>query len=231
MRRTLLPLVAVLLAGCGITSVGDDPGPTRSQDRDIPAVSQVRLDTSGDLTLTTGETPSLTVTAGRDVLRHLTSEVQGEQLVLGTAGSVGNLGDVSYDLVLPAAVHVELTGSGSIHAASPSALTGIDVSGSGGVRAEGLDVDELTVTVSGSGGVTVAGRAGTQTVELDGSGDYEAADLDTTDAAVTVSGSGTADVQVSGTLRAVVDGSGTITYGGGATVTRDIEGSGSVEER
>ena len=44
MRRTLLPLVAVLLTGCGVlTSAGDDPGPTRSQDRDIPAVSQVQL--------------------------------------------------------------------------------------------------------------------------------------------------------------------------------------------
>src|SRR5205085_9894185 len=112
-------------------------------------VSQVQLDTSGDLTLTTGETPSLKVTAGRDVLRHLTSEVHGDRLVLGTAGSVGNLGEVGYDLVLPAAAQVELTGSGSIHAASPSALTAIDVSGSGEVRAEGLDVDGLTVSLSG----------------------------------------------------------------------------------
>ncbi|NYJ05513.1 GIN domain-containing protein [Petropleomorpha daqingensis] len=231
MRRTLLPLLAVLLAGCGLSSFAGDPGPTRSQDRDIPAVSEVELSTSGDLALTTGSTPSLRVTAGRDVLRHLTSEVHGDRLVLGTTGTVGNLGEVRYDLVLPAAHAVELSGSGSISAASPSALSGIDLSGSGEVRAEGLDVDTLTVDLSGSGAITLAGRADRQTVEIDGSGDYAAKDLDSTDAEVTLSGSGTADVQVTGTLKAVIEGSGTITHGGGASVETDIEGSGTVEER
>jgi hypothetical protein len=229
MRRTLLPLVAVLLAGCGF--VAPDPGPTRSQDRDIPAGSEVELATSGELTLTTGATPSLRVTAGRDVLDDLTSEVHGERLVLDTKGSVGDLGQVRYDLVLPGARSVELSGSGSIDAASPSALSGIELSGSGEVHAAGLDVDALTVNLSGSGTVTLAGHAARQTVQIDGSGGYRGRDLDTTDAEVTVAGSGTADVQVSGTLRAVIEGSGTITHGGGASVETDIEGSGSVEER
>jgi hypothetical protein len=212
MRRTLLPLVAVLLAGCGLTSFARDPGPTRTEDRAVQGVAEVELATSGDLTLTTGGTPSLTITAGRDVLSHLTSEVQGDRLVLGTKGSVGSLGEVRYDLVLPAA-HV------------------VDLSGSGSIRADGLDVDELTVDLSGSGTITLAGRTGRQTVELDGSGNYRAARLDSTDAEVTVAGSGTADVQVSGTLRAVIEGSGTITHGGGARVDTQIDGSGSVEER
>jgi hypothetical protein len=229
MRRTLLPLVAVLLAGCGIGT--HDPGPTRSQDRDIPAVSEVELATSGDLTLTTGDAPSLRITAGRDVLPDLTSEVHGDRLVLGTKPSAGNLGKVRYDLVLPAAHVVELSGSGSIRAADPSALADIRLSGSGEVRADGLDVDGLTVDLSGSGTISLTGRAGRQTVELDGSGDYRAEGLDSTDAEVTVAGSGTADVQVTGTLKAVIEGSGTITHGGGASVQTDIGGSGSVEER
>jgi len=212
MRRTLLPLVAVLLGGCGLSSFAGDPGPTRSADREITAVSEVELDTSGDLTLTTGPAPSLRITAGRDVLPHLTSEVHGDRLVLGTKGSVGSLGEVRYELVLPSAHAVELSGSGSI-------------------SADGLDVDALTVALSGSGTITLSGRAGRQTVEIDGSGDYSAAALDSRDAEVTVAGSGTADVQVTGTLKAVIEGSGTITHGGGARVQTDIEGSGTVEER
>ena len=212
MRRTLLPLVAVLLGGCGLSSFAGDPGPTRSADREITAVSEVELDTSGDLTLATGPAPSLRITAGRDVLPHLTSEVHGDRLVLGTKGSVGSLGEVRYELVLPAAHAVELSGSGSI-------------------SADGLDVDALTVDLSGSGTITLSGRAGRQTVEIDGSGDYSAAALDSRDAEVTVAGSGTADVQVTGTLQAVIEGSGTITHGGGARVQTDIEGSGTVEER
>ena len=231
MRRTLLPLLAVLVAGCGLTSFSGDPGPTRSEDRDIPAVSEVELASSGDLTLTTGSAPSLWITAGRDVLPHLTSEVDGDRLVLDTKGSIGNLGTVRYELVLPAAHTVELSGSGSIGSAAPSALTRIELSGSGEVRADGLDVDALTVDLSGSGTITLAGRADRQTVEIGGSGDYSARDLDSTDAEVTVAGSGTADVQVTGTLKAVIEGSGTITHGGGASVQSDIQGSGTVEER
>src|SRR3954447_13532030 len=231
MRRTLLPLLAVLLAGCGLASFADDPGPQRSVDRDIEAVSEVELATSGDLSLTTGPTPSLRITAGRDVLDHLSSEVHGDRLVLATTGSAGNLGEVRYDLVLPAVGTVEVSGSGSIRAASAAALGAVELSGSGEVDADALDVDELTVDLSGSGTVTLAGRAGRQSVQIDGSGDYRAAGLDTTDAEVTVGGSGSADVQVSGTLHAVVDGSGTITHGGGASVETEIDGSGSVEER
>jgi hypothetical protein len=231
MRRTLLSLLTVLLAGCGLSSFAGDPGPTRSEDRDIPAVSEVELATSGDLTLTTGETPTLRITAGRDVLPHLTSEVHDDRLVLGTKGSVGNLDEVRYELVLPAADAVELSGSGSISAASPSALTGIVLSGSGEMRADGLAVDELSVELTGSGTITVAGTAARQTLELDGSGTYGAAELDSTDAVVTIGGSGSADVQVTGTLKAVIEGSGSVTYGGGATVDEEIDGSGSVEER
>jgi hypothetical protein len=231
MRRTVLTVGAVVLAsGCG-TSFLADPGPERAEDRTIEAVTEVELATSGDLVLTTGDTPSLRITAGENVLDQLTSEVSGDRLTLDTDGSVGRLGDVRYDLVLPATRTVELSGSGSVHAPSPSGLGRIVLSGSGQLRAEGLAVDELTVELSGSGTITLDGRVDRQEVQLDGSGRYDAAELDSEDAEVTVAGSGSADVQVSGTLRAAVEGSGSITHGGGATVDSRIDGSGTIEER
>jgi hypothetical protein len=231
MRRTWLAVAVLLLTGCGTGLFGGDPGPERTQDRTIDAVSQVELATSGDLVLTTGDTPSLRITAGKNVLDGLTSDVRDDRLTLDTRGSVGDLGTVRYELVLPAARTVEVSGSGSAQATSPSGLGKIVVSGSGEVTTEGLATDRLSVELSGSGTVTVDGRAVHQQVQLDGSGEYDAHALDSQDAEVTVSGSGTAEVQVSGTLKAVVEGSGTITYGGGATVDREIDGSGSVEER
>lgn len=231
MRGTLLAVAAVFLTGCGTSFFGADPGPARTEDRPIQAVSEVELATSGDLTLTTGDAPALRITAGENVIGELTSDVRGDRLTLGTRGSVGNLGDVRYELVLPAARLVQVSGSGTAHTTSPRALGTIVLDGSGEVRAEGLSSDDLTVELSGSGRVIVDGRAGRQRVELDGSGGYDARDLDSTDAEVTVSGSGTADVQVSGTLDAVVEGSGSITHGGGATVHSRVDGSGSVEER
>jgi hypothetical protein len=231
MRRTPLFLVPVLLL-LGCVPYGDaDPGADTTQDRAISAVSAVELRTSGDLTLTTGATPSLRITAGRNVIDHLTSDVGGDRLTLDTDGTPLNLGRVRYELVLPAARHLEVAGSGNARAAAPSALDTLVLNGSGDLRIEGLGTEDLDVDLSGSGGVAVDGRATRQQVQLDGSGQYEARDLDSTDARVTVSGSGSADVQVSGHLEAVVQGSGGITHGGGATVDARVVGSGTIEER
>jgi hypothetical protein len=230
MRGTWVAAVA-LLSGCALTSFTGDPGPARSEDRPVEAVSEVELATSGELVLTTGDTPSLRITAGENVLDQLTSEVRDDRLVLDAERSVGDLGDVRYELVLPAAGTVEVSGSGTVRAASPSGLAKIELSGSGEVRAEGLDVDELRVRLSGSGTVTLDGRAARQVVEVDGSGEYDARQLDSETADVTIAGSGSADVEISDFLVAVVTGSGTVTYGGGGDVERHVDGSGSVEER
>jgi len=230
MRGSLLA-VAVLLTGCSLGSFARDPGPPRTEERTIEAVTEVELATSGELTLTAGDTPSLRITAGAAVAGELTSEVRGDRLVLDTDGSVGNLGEVSYELVLPDVRVLQVSGSGDVRASSLRGLAEVLLDGSGNVRIEGLETDELTVELSGSGTVTLDGRAGRQRVALDGSGDYRAAELDSDDAEVSVSGSGSADVTVRGSLDAEVSGSGSITHGGGADVTSDVSGSGSVSER
>jgi hypothetical protein len=212
MRWTWVAAAVVLLGGCALTSFTGDPGPARSEDRPVEAVPEVELATSGELVLTTGDTPSLRITAGENVLDQLTSEARDDRLVLDAERSVGDLGDIRYELVLPAVGTVEVSGSGT-------------------VRAEGLDVDELRVRLSGSGTVTVDGRADRQVVEVDGSGEYDARQLDSETADVTIAGSGSADVEVSDFLVAIVTGSGTVTYGGGGQVERHVDGSGSVEER
>jgi hypothetical protein len=230
MRRALATLLLpALLAGCG--GVVFDRGPQRTENRDILAVAAVELATSGSLRLSTGETPSLQITAGENVLEHLTSEVSGDRLVLDSDRSFGNLGEVRYALVLPDARELELSGSGTVRVDAPSALTDVTLSGSGEIRVEGLATDSVSIDLTGSGRIVVDGEVDAQVVSLDGSGDYDGRDLDSQDAEVTIGGSGTADVTVSGTLDASVEGSGTITYGGGATVHSEIDGSGTITER
>lgn len=233
-RRTAGVLLGtvVLLAGC--SSVGrlvEDPGPLQKQDRTISAVSAVELATSGTLTLATGQTPSLRITAGKNVIDHLTSEVAGDRLTLRTDRTVHNLGEVRYELVLPAARAVELSGSGSVRVSSPSALQDVELSGSGDVRVDGLDTEELTARLPGSGRITVAGTATRQRISIDGSGEYSAGGLAGDVAEVTIGGSGEASLQVARTLDAVITGSGSVTYTGNPTVTSRVTGSGDVVRR
>jgi hypothetical protein len=211
MRRSPLLLVALVLAGCGAFG-GADPGAQRTEERQIEDATEVDLATSGTLAVAMGDSPSLEVTAGENVLEHLTTEVRDGRLVLDDDGSSRITGDIRYELVLPA-------------------VDGLTLSGSGEIGMEGLNAEALTVDLSGSGTVTVDGEVTRQSVSIDGSGSYDARDLDCDEASVTVSGSGTADVTVADTLEAVVEGSGTITYAGDPALDSRIDGSGEVARR
>jgi hypothetical protein len=224
-------LVGSIAAGCATAGTVLDAGPSETQTRTVGAVSAVDLAATGRLVLTSGNSPSLRITAGRNVIDHLTSDVKKNRLTLGTDGSVHTVGRVRYELVLPAARVVELSGSGAVQVVAPSELQQVLLSGLGDVRVDGLGTDDLTVDLSGSGQVTVAGSTSRQLVSIGGSGQYSAGGLTSQVADVTISGSGSADVTVSGTLTAAVSGSGSVTYSGDAAVTSSVTGHGAVTRR
>lgn len=231
LRTSVVLLAGVVVAACATVVGPFDAGPQQTQTRTISAVSAVELAGSGDLALVTGAPASLRITAGRNVLGHLTSVVRGDRLTLGDDGSLRNYGRVRYDLLLPAARVVQLSGSGNVRVSAPSALRQIALPGSGDVRVDGLTTDQLSVDLSGSGRVTVAGTTTRQQISIDGSGDYAAHALASQDAQVSVSGSGDADVTVSRTLTATISGSGAIVYSGDASVHSTVTGSGHVVHR
>lgn len=223
---TALPLLA---AGCALLA---DTGPRQTSQRSIADVSGVRLQTSGTLSITHGETTSLSVTAGRNVIDRLTSEVDDGVLVLALDGHVEYLGSVSYALVVPELDRLEVAGSGDVAARDlRSNALSITIEGSGGVTLSGLDVEQFDVTVAGSGTVQAGGSATRQDVRIQGSGDYDADRLDSRQAQVTVSGAGNASVRATDSLDAVVNGSGDIRYTGDPRVSRRIEGSGDISQK
>lgn len=250
LSASALVLVTVAaLSGCASLV----PGPAVTQERDITDVNAVLLDTSGNLTVALGATPSLTVTAGNQIIDRLTEEVDDGVLRLGMEGDSMPLnGEIRYKLTVSSLESLTVVGSGdaSIDLSGASEPT-ITVRGSGEVDASGIDaskvaltidgsgaievhdaaVESLAVSVVGSGEVTVDGVASTQRVEIKGSGGYQAADLRSTNAFVTVRGSGEAAVTADGTLEAVIDGSGVISHDGDARVTENVAGSGAITQR
>lgn len=222
---TLALIAASVMASCSIAG----PGDPRTQERSIADVTHVRLETSGDLTISRGAVPSLTVTAGERVIDRLTSEVVDDELVLGLDGSSGSLGPVRYELDLPELEGVSVAGSGSAAVVAPDAeALSLSLAGSGDIDVRNSNSRALDVELAGSGVVRVSGTTDRQRVHLDGSGSYDAGDLTSGDAVVTVEGSGSAEVAVTDELDATVNGSGSIRHTGGARVTQAIEGSGQI---
>ena len=232
-RARLIPLalpaaaLLVLATSCGFFR---DAGAQTTQQRDIQGATAVQLLTNGNLSITVGQTESLSVTAGADLLVGLTSQVIDGTLILDNKASTPSSGEVSYALTVPPLAGLDVSGSGS--AQGVGALTGdaqLTLSGSGGATLTGLDLSSVVVDVSGSGNAELAGRATTQRVTLSGSGSYQGSALATEQSDVAVSGSGNAAVDVSGRLSATVNGSGDITYTGNpAQIDRTSTGSGDI---
>ncbi|MFH8252784.1 head GIN domain-containing protein [Microbacterium sp. B2969] len=207
-------------------------GPMTSQDREVDAVTTVVLDSSGDLSISEGE-PKLVVHAPEDALEHLTSDVEGDTLVLGVKpGFDLGLGKVRYELTLPALQAVELNGSGDVESTvSASGTVRLTVEGSGDVTWTGLDAERVEVGLSGSGDLELRGSATELEIQLDGSGSVDAEHLDTQNAVVAIGGSGDADVTASGSLSVDISGSGRVTYSGDPELDSNVSGSGEVVRR
>ena len=231
--RTNRPITIVLVAALSALALAacspKAAGPMTSEDREIDAVTTVVLDTSGDITISEGE-PSLVIHASASALDRLTSDVDGDTLVLGTTPGPGfTLGDVRYELTLPDLEAIELNGSGDVDSTvSGTGTIRLTIDGSGDVSWTGLSADRVEVRLSGSADVELAGTSGELMVELSGSGDIDADDLDAKSATIAIDGSGNVDVAAQDTLVVDISGSGRVTYSGDPSVESDVSGSGEV---
>ncbi|MCP2635200.1 DUF2807 domain-containing protein [Microbacterium sp. HD4P20] len=232
---------ALALSGCSLAiptgpvpSTGPLPttGPMTSEERDIDDVSHVVLDTSGHLVVSEGE-PALTIHAPSGVMDRLTSDVDGDTLVLSIEpGFVMTFGEVRYELTVPRLEMLEVNGSGDVEATvSADDTVQLSLDGSGDVDWSGLDADRVEVGLAGSGDIALSGSAVELSVDVGGSGRVDAEQLDTEDAVIALDGSGDVDVTVSDTLSVDVAGSGQVTYSGDPSTDVRVSGSGDVLRR
>src|SRR5215210_8338404 len=126
-----LPLAAVVItalavAGC---SIGDD-GPRTTQARDVAAFTRIDNRDSVDVRLHVGEPQRVQVRAGEKVIDDVRTEVRDGAL------------RVTFD-------HDGIGVGGVVVEASVPRLTGIDASGSGDIRADGIAADAFEVRSDG----------------------------------------------------------------------------------
>jgi hypothetical protein len=261
MTRRTTHVLAAVAAVCAVTALSAceldvdipsaDVGAEITDDRAVTEVTAVELRSVGTLNLSVGDTPSLVVTAGEKVMDDVTTQVQGDTLVIDLGGSWRNPGYLQYDLVLPALSTVTLSGSGEVIGEMGGTDVRVLVDGSGDVRLDEFvatavtvqidgsgDVDlselgaeDVVVEVDGSGDVRLEGSTQDLTISIPGSGEVAADELAARTCTVGIDGSGQAAVDVSQTLDAVINGSGDIVYTGDpADVTRQINGAGEIRQ-
>ena len=206
----------VIVSGCngvGAPAVRGS-GVAASETRDVAGFTEVCLSGSGDVLIEQTGAESCTVEGDDNVLPLLETRVSNGVLHLGLRQNV------SVRATKPIRYHVTV-----------KELSGVAISGSGNVRASGIDTDKLAAEISGSGSADLAGRADVVTLRVSGSGSYNAGDLRSRTVKVDISGSGDAVVNPSDRLDATVSGSGSVRYGGSPTVSQRVSGSGSIARR
>jgi hypothetical protein len=198
-------LAALALAGCSF----EDDGQRTTQTRDVGAFTRVENRDSVDVRLHVGAPQRVRVLAGDKVIDDVQTEVYGDTL------------EVRFD-------HDGLGGSAVTVEADVPRLTGVVVTGSGDVEADGVDADDFEVRSEGSADIGLEGTVGQLSVDMEGSGDVDLADLEAREAHVSVDGSGDADVSAADRLGVDVDGSGDVRYHGDPVVSQHREGSGGI---
>ena len=223
----LLVILVILLGACRVV-VGS--GDIVSESREVSGFDSIDLSGSGEVIVSQGEGESLTIETDDNVMEHITSEVRGGTLYLGTEPQTNVMpSQLVFTLSVDELNSADVSGSGNIEAASlDTDSLELNVSGSGSVKVDSLTADELSVRISGSGDVDIAGKASGQEIDISGSGKYRAGDLLSENATVSVSGSGDVTIWATDSLDADVSGSGTIDYYGNPTVNTSTSGSGEV---
>ena len=237
----LIILVAALaLSACNVNlQIGNNEvitgsGNVVTREIEVSDFDAVRLAGVGELSITQGETESLTIEAEDNILDVLESNVRASELVLGTRQGVTitPTRPIRYTLTVKDLSALELSGLGN--ASMDGLTTGrleLSISGSGNLELKNVQAEDVRATIDGLGSVEISGTAKSLDARLNGSGNFKAGDLAVKTANVRIDGLGSATVWAADTLDVNIGGAGSLDYYGSPSVTQKISGLGHVDNR
>jgi hypothetical protein len=126
-----------------------------------------------------------------------------------------------------------ISGASDAYVAGPlkAASLSVEISGSGLVRFDALDAQELRFNISGAGDGQLAGRVGDLRLAVAGKGKVQADRLRAARAVVNIAGVGNAQVWVTENLKVGISGAGTVDYWGQPQLSRSVSGLGTINSR
>jgi len=206
--------------------------------REVGGFERVVLEEYGELILTQGDQPSLTIEADEDVLSRIETTVKDGVLTIGIGGTWWDrlgmaLNDVLsgrkivYQLTVVELSEVTVRGAGRVKCSElRSDRLAVRVAGAGEVTIGSLWTGQLGVELPGAGRIQLAGQATEQRVALSGAGTYRAPQLESQKAQVKLTGLGSATVWAVQELDVTIQGLGNVEYYGTPAVRQNITGVG-----
>lgn len=230
MKRTLVAaLAAMTLAGCSNITVKGS-GDTVSVQHDINAVTEVVVKGNGQLILSNGKTPGLTVNAQREIHEHLLIEQTGNRLLIKPKEGYRFRSDqpIQYRLVMNDLSAIKL--SGAVNLTSEQYATNqlsLDASGASDVDMT-IEAEQIFLSASGAFDGYLSGQTNRLDLSFSGAADLNAFDLLANAVQLSISGAGTAYVTALETLDVSTSGASRVEYKGTPRVSQRTSGAGRV---
>ena len=209
-------------------------GPLVTQARSVSNFTGISFETSGNAYVTIGPTYKVEITAQRNILDVINTNVVNGVLHIDFKNNVRvrEHEDVTVNISLPAADYFRLSGSGNMNVSGDVAANNLKLtlSGSGNIVLQNAVVgDKIDAEVSGSGNISVGnGSAVNEDIDISGSGNIYLVGVAAQKTTTHISGSGDVKVVVSQWLDAHISGSGSVYYHGNPIISTHISGSGKV---
>lgn len=220
----------ITVSGVGPKVTGS--GTVTEQARSVGSFSRLRLDGAITVEARPAASASISVRGDDNLVPLITTEVQGETLVVSTQSGA------AFRTRQPLVVTVnfvqlkgaELRGSGDLNISQVQGERfDAAVAGSGDLRIAMAQVGTLHASVAGSGDLQAKGQAAEVKFSVAGSGDIHASELIAQRGSVNVAGSGDARVHAKESLSVNVAGSGDVWVSGQPPQLRkSVVGSGDV---
>ena len=220
------------LAGCDRMNVEfeSDGVPLAELDMSGGAPTDVVLAAPDTVLISSGEAFTIDVEGSRQAAERMRFALEDGTLVIhredGDWGS--NDGQATVNIAMPPPGSLIMAGSGTMRTDAMANSAEIVIAGSGALAADGIDADDMEVTVAGSGSVEASGRTDRLELTVAGSGSAQMAALQVDNAEVSIAGSGDAEFASDGRVDASIVGSGNVRVRGSADCESDSVGSGEL---
>jgi len=216
------------------------PAPAQAQTTetyDVSDFSALDIGIRATVSLSQGDTESLSITGPEDVLADIEASVDNGRLTVeyGPRNWIerfftGEKDAVDVEVTMSSIESLSVSGGAEVVGATSieAAELRVGVGGAGEIELD-ITADRLRSEISGAGEMHLKGSAESHRIEISGAGTVRAADLETSESSIRVSGAGECEVYATSRLDVTVSGAGTVRYRGEPRISQRVSGAASVK--
>ena len=239
MKTTIKLSILAVLAALTFSSCTKNrikgTGPTVTETYQATNFSKVDLSIAAEVNYVKGADYSVEVLAQENVQDRMKIDKIGDVLCISMKPNTNLIihDDITINITSPEFDGADISGSGCIYVTGDYTATNVsaDISGSGKIDIENLEMTRLDIDISGSGQITIDnGLTDRIDTDISGSGKIYIDNVEAKEVKTSTSGSGLTQVWATESLDVDISGSGDVYYNGNPAIDADIAGSGKLRQ-